>query len=189
MLQDSTEEQSSSSSSSSSKRGRYEYRDGSGPSSGQPPPSYSAQRVSFLIMLYIIYGALPGDVQGVISSLFCSVTVHCSVIVGFPSGHCCDLIPARKTHQKDFLIIVQSIVLYHCTQLKPIISNSHRKWKIVWNTKVAGVRNSKWLKIWKTQVHNLLWFHVAGSNCLSMCEHIVLLYKFGYAACFARFPV
>ena len=39
MLQDSTEEQ-------SSKRGRYEYRDGSGPSSGQPPPSYSAQRVS-----------------------------------------------------------------------------------------------------------------------------------------------
>lgn len=46
MLQDSTEEQSSSSSSSSSKRGRYEYRDGSGPSSGQPPPSYSAQRPS-----------------------------------------------------------------------------------------------------------------------------------------------
>lgn len=46
MLQDSTEDESSSSS--SSKRGRYEYRDGSGPSSGQPPPSYSAQRVSFL---------------------------------------------------------------------------------------------------------------------------------------------
>lgn len=44
MLQDSTEEQSSSSS--SSKRGRYEYRDGSGPSSGQPPPSYTAQRPS-----------------------------------------------------------------------------------------------------------------------------------------------
>jgi len=39
MLQDSTEEQ-------SSKRGRYEYRDTSGPSSGQPPPSYSAQRPS-----------------------------------------------------------------------------------------------------------------------------------------------
>lgn len=75
MLQDSTEEQSSSSSPSSSKRGRYEYRDGSGPSSGQPPPSYSAQRVSFLIMLYIINGALLGDVQGVISSLFCCVFV------------------------------------------------------------------------------------------------------------------
>lgn len=56
MLQDSTEEQSSSS---TSKRGRYEYRDGSGPSSGQPPPSYTAQRVSFLIMLYI-NGALYG---------------------------------------------------------------------------------------------------------------------------------
>ena len=39
MLQDSTEEP-------SSKRERYDYRDGSGPSSGQPPPSYSAQRVS-----------------------------------------------------------------------------------------------------------------------------------------------
>lgn len=56
MLQDSTEEQSSSP---STKRGRYEYRDGSGPSSGQPPPSYTAQRVSFLIMLYI-NGALYG---------------------------------------------------------------------------------------------------------------------------------
>ena len=60
MLQDSTEEQSSSP---STKRGRYEYRDGSGPSSGQPPPSYTAQRVSFLIMLYI-NGALCGLVQG-----------------------------------------------------------------------------------------------------------------------------
>ena len=39
MLQDSTEEP-------SSKRERYEYREGSGPSTGQPPPSYSAQRVS-----------------------------------------------------------------------------------------------------------------------------------------------
>lgn len=39
MLQDSTEEP-------SAKRERYDYRDGSGPSSGQPPPSYSAQRVS-----------------------------------------------------------------------------------------------------------------------------------------------
>ena len=39
MLQDSTEEQ-------SAKRERYEYRDGSGASTGQPPPSYSAQRVS-----------------------------------------------------------------------------------------------------------------------------------------------
>ena len=39
MLQDSTEEQ-------SSKRGRYDYGEGFGPSSGQPPPSYSAQRVS-----------------------------------------------------------------------------------------------------------------------------------------------
>ena len=39
MLQDSTEEQ-------SSKRGRYDYREGCGPSGGQPPPSYSAQRVS-----------------------------------------------------------------------------------------------------------------------------------------------
>lgn len=62
MLQDSTEEQSSSSS--SSKRGRYEYRDGSGPSSGQPPPSYTAQRVSFLIKLYI-NGALHEDVEGI----------------------------------------------------------------------------------------------------------------------------
>ena len=62
MLQDSTEEQSSSSS--SSKRGRYEYRDGSGPSSGQPPPSYTAQRVSMLIMLYV-NGALHKDVQGI----------------------------------------------------------------------------------------------------------------------------
>lgn len=39
MLQDSTEEQ-------SSKRGRYDYREGCGPSSGHPPPSYSAQRPS-----------------------------------------------------------------------------------------------------------------------------------------------
>ena len=49
MLQDSTEEEPS-----PSKHGRYEYRDGSGPSSGQPPPSYSAQRVSFIsVMSYV----------------------------------------------------------------------------------------------------------------------------------------
>ncbi|XP_029195975.1 heat shock factor protein 4-like isoform X2 [Acropora muricata] len=82
MLQDSTEEP-------SSKRERYDYRDGSGPSSGQPPPSYSAQRPSTQTLTIsdisnVPSTSLPSTSGPLITSLDDDSISHARPVVRFP---------------------------------------------------------------------------------------------------------
>jgi len=82
MLQDSTEEP-------SSKRERYDYRDGSGPSSGQPPPSYSAQRPSTQTLTIsdisnVPSTSLPPTSGPLITSLDDDSISHARPVVRFP---------------------------------------------------------------------------------------------------------
>lgn len=55
---------------------------------------------------------------------FCSVVVHCKVIVQFVSHHHCNFFLPEKG---DLLIIAQSLALYNNAQLNPAISNSQEK--------------------------------------------------------------
>ncbi|XP_068697293.1 heat shock factor protein-like isoform X1 [Montipora capricornis] len=82
MLQDSTEEP-------SAKRERYDYRDGSGPSSGQPPPSYSSQRPSTQTLTIsdisnVPATSLPSTSGPLITSLDDDTISHARPVIRFP---------------------------------------------------------------------------------------------------------